>query len=289
MDLASLHRLGTSPHDPPDTVALRPRPALHLDAPTFRVLFEQLGPSLAVWRAAEIAALREASGQGRPDEPDFSPGFSPPILDLGCGDGLVTSLALKRVEIALDPDRNALTKAARLGVYERFQACLIEDAPLENGSLGTVLSNSVMEHIASIDAALAVIARLLRPGGRLVFTVPSEAFGRWLIVPSQAYACRRNRQLIHLNLWPTSEWARRLAGAGLQIVDARPYLRRRLVAYWDGMDNLERVWVARRRIVGVLWRRIPPAGLERLAARAARLDLSSGEPGGGRLIVAVKR
>ena len=95
--------------------------------------------------------------------------------------------------------------------------------------------------------------------------------------------------MLHLNLWPTTEWARRLARAGLQIEYARPYLRRRLVAYWDGMDNLERIWIARRRAVGLLWRRIPPAGLERLAARAAQLDLSSGEPGGGRLIVAAKR
>ena len=249
------------------------------------MLFDHLGPSLAIWRAAEVAALREASAQNDPGEP----GFGRPILDLGCGDGLVTSLALQRVEIALDPDRGALAKAARLGMYERFQSCLIEDALLENGSLGTVFSNSVLEHIAGIDAALAVVSRLLRPGGRLVFTVPSEAFGRWLILPSRTYACRRNRQLIHLNLWPTSEWACRLARAGLQIVEVRPYLRRRLVAYWDGMDNLERVWLARRRVVGVLWRRIPPAALERLAARAACLDLGSGEPGGGRLIVAVKR
>src|SRR5512133_425953 len=199
----------------------RPRP-LHLDAAAYRVLFDRLGPSLAIWRAAEVAALREQRAQS----------FPQPILDLGCGDGLVTSLVLPHVEIALDPDRPALAKAARLGVYERFEACLIEDAPVENGSLGTVFSNSVLEHIEHIDGALAVVARLLRPGGRLVFTMPSEAFGRWLVLPLPAYARRRNRQLLHLNLWPTTEWARRLARAGLQIEYARPYLRRRLVAYW---------------------------------------------------------
>jgi SAM-dependent methyltransferase len=278
MDSAWPDQLETSLDAIPGRFATGSRRPLHLDAAAFRVLLEQLGPSLAVWRAAEVAALREQGEQG----------FARPILDLGSGDGLVTALALKRVEIALDPDARALAKAERLGVYASFQACLIQDAPLENGSLGTVLSNSVLEHIEGIDAALAVIARLLRPGGRLVFTVPSEAFGRWLILPSRAYARRRNRQLIHLNLWPTSEWTRRLARAGLQVVATRPYLRRRLVAYWDGMDNLERVWVARRRLVGLLWRRVPPAGLDRLAARAARLDLGSGEPGGGRLIVAVK-
>jgi hypothetical protein len=34
---------------------------LYLDAPTFRVLLEQQGPSLGLWRAAEIAALREVT------------------------------------------------------------------------------------------------------------------------------------------------------------------------------------------------------------------------------------
>ncbi len=252
---------------------------LRLDAATYRLLFERLGPSLAIWRAAEVAALREQTEQG----------LSEPVLDLGCGDGLVTSLALAHVMIALDPDRHALAKAALLGVYERFEACLIQDAPVENGSVGTVLSNSVLEHIEGIDDALAAVSRLLRPAGRLVFTVPSEAFGRWLVLPWQPYARRRNRQLIHHNLWPTAEWARRLARAGLQLVHTRPYLRRRLVAYWDAMDNLERIWIGRRRAVGVIWRRIPPTSLARLAVWAGQLDLSSAEPGGGRLIVAVKR
>ena len=166
---------------------------------------------MAIRRAAEVAAPREQRGES----------FPQPILDLGCGDGLVTSLVLPHVEIALDPDRQALAKAARLGVYERFEACLIEDAPVENGSLGTVFSNSVLEHIEHIDGALAVVARLLRPGGRLVFTIPSEAFGRWLVLPLRRYARRRNRQLLHLNLWPTTEWACRLARAGLQIGSMR--------------------------------------------------------------------
>lgn len=43
---------------------LLPR-SLHSDAPTFRVLLEQQGPSLGLWRAAEVAVLREQTYQKR--------------------------------------------------------------------------------------------------------------------------------------------------------------------------------------------------------------------------------
>ena len=69
--------------------------SLHLDEPTFRVLLEQQGPSLGLWRAAEIAVLREQT-------------YERPILDLGCGDGLVTSMVLPRVEIGVDPNQKPL-------------------------------------------------------------------------------------------------------------------------------------------------------------------------------------
>ena len=94
----------------PRSVATPRRQPLHLDAAAYRVLFDRLGPSLAIWRAPPRSPrCGSRSAQS----------FPQPILDLGCGDGLVTSLVLPHVEIALDPDRQALGEAARLGVYER--------------------------------------------------------------------------------------------------------------------------------------------------------------------------
>src|SRR3989440_12149132 len=110
------------------TIGVRP---LHLDAPAFRMLFELQGPSLGLWRAAEIAALREQV-------------YESPVLDLGCGDGLVTSMVLPRVEVGLDPDEKALAQAARRSIDERFEAVAAEEACLAGESIGTVVSNSVL-------------------------------------------------------------------------------------------------------------------------------------------------
>lgn len=247
--------------------------SLHLDAHAFRRLFRQLGPSLSIWRAAEIAALRTQR-------------YEPPVLDLGCGDGLVTSYVLPRVDIGVDPDAQALAHAAGRDLYTRVLPGTLEEARVADGSIRTVLSNSVLEHLPDPDGVLATVGRVLGPGGRLIVTVPTDAFSRWLVLPLDRYAARRNRQLLHRNLWPAHEWERRLAGAGLEMEVVRPYLRRRVVWAWDALDLVERLWIGRQRIVSLIWHRLPPGMLDRLARWAGRLDLAAPPPGGGQLIVA---
>lgn len=151
---------------PTESTVLDTRP-LHLDEAAFSALFHGLGPSLGLWRAAEVAALREQAAR-----------LAPPVLDLGCGDGFLTALVLPQVALGLDPDPAVLEPAARRGLYARTLAAPIETAGLPPGELGAVLSNSVLEHIPRIRAALGAAAQALRPGGRLVFTAPTEAFSR---------------------------------------------------------------------------------------------------------------
>lgn len=248
---------------------------MHLDTPTFRKLLEQQGPSLGLWRAAEVAVLREQV-------------YEPPILDLGCGDGLVTSMVLPRVEIGLDPDQKALAKSAERGLYDQLVALPAEKSQLPDESVGTVLSNSVLEHLPELDAVLEAVARMLRPGGKLIFTAPTEAFSEWLAVPLAPYATWRNDQLFHLNLWSVEHWTYQLERFGLKVEVVRPYLQRELVSTWDALELLQQIWIAERRVVGVIWRSIPPSLMDALAEWAAQLDLSAPAPGGGRLIVARK-
>lgn len=240
------------------------------------MLLERQGPSLGLWHAAEIAVLREAS-------------IKSPVLDLGCGDGLITSMVLSSVEVGLDPDNKALEQAFRRGVYGRLAALYIEEAPLPEESFSTVVSNSVLEHIPQIDAALGAAARLLRPGGRLVFTVPTEEFSACLVLPLARYAAWRNRILEHLNLWPVERWAKHLQRAGLAVELVRPYLRPYLVRAWDALELLQQVRIHRQRPFSTAWRHLPPAAQGSIARLGARLDLSAPGSGSGRMIVARKR
>lgn len=253
-----------------------PPRSLHLDTPTFRLLLEQQGPSLGLWRAAEVAVLREQT-------------YERPILDLGCGDGLVTSMVLPRVEIGVDPEAKPLAQAQERSIYDHLIALPVEKSQIPHESISTVFSNSVLEHIPQLDTVLETVAQVLKPGGKLIFTAPTEAFSEWLALPIASYATWRNQQLCHLNLWPVEQWAQHLERVGLEIEEVRPYLRRELVSTWDGLELVQQISIAKRRVFGVFWRRIPASVMDNMAQWAASLDLAASAPGGGRLIVARKR
>ncbi len=249
---------------------------LHLPAQDFHFLFEQLGPSLGLWRGAEVAVLRSQE-------------YLRPVLDLGCGDGLITSLVLPQVEYGVDPYRRALEGAVQRGLYVQLIDRPVEEADIPDGSIGTILSNSVFEHLPDPDEIIRTVARLLKPAGKLVFTTPSDAFSAWIAFPTRRYSDWRNRHYDHHNLWSVERWGDALDRAGLEIIEVRPYLSHGWVRFWDVMDLLEQVWIGRRRLVGMVWKRLSPQTMDRLARRAAQMDLSSPPPGGGRLIAAIKR
>lgn len=98
-----------------------------------------------------------------------------PLLDLGCGTGaLLLRIARRDPEqtlIGLDPSVQMLEIAR-----ERVPQCLFVEAsaeriPLADGDVGIVISNFALHHLtheAKREAAKE-IARVLRPGGLLVF------------------------------------------------------------------------------------------------------------------------
>ena len=248
---------------------------LTLDVKTLTSLFRLQGPSLGLWRAAEIAVFKQCE-------------LSRPILDLGCGDGLVSSMVFEHLEAGLDPDREALSKAEQLGIYGELENASVEQSKLPEDYFATIISNSVLEHIRDLKPVLGKAWALLQPGGRLVFTVPTEQFSKWLALPSARYSAWRNRQLSHLNLWSESRWQQTLKQSGFEMAEVRPYLKRRLVVAWDLLELAQQPNLARRRLFGIFWRRLPAAVVECLARAVSRLDLASPAPGGGRLIVAHK-
>ncbi len=248
---------------------------LELPARNMHTLLERLGPSLGLWRAAEVAALREQS-------------YKPPILDVGCGDGIVTGLVLSAVDVGVDPDRKALAKAATQGIYRQLIPVAAEDARLPAACFNTVVSNSVLEHLPHLDIVLAAVARMLRPGGMFIFTVPTETFSSWLFLPMARYAAWRNRHLGHLNLWSLQCWADHLERVGLEITETRCYLRRQWVMVWDALEFAQMLRLGRKRLVSIVWNQLSSSWLNRLAKWVSTLDLGAEAEGGGRLIVARK-
>ena len=89
------------------------------------------------------------------------------ILDLGCGDGVLTErLAASGAAVTgleADPRQAAAARARRLSVLEQDA-----HAPFGEAVYDAVFSNAVLHWMRDPERVLANIARALRPGGRLV-------------------------------------------------------------------------------------------------------------------------
>jgi SAM-dependent methyltransferase len=97
------------------------------------------------------------------------------IASLGCGPAeglswLVPLAAAGGRVVGVDSEPSHAT-ALPPGV--RSVVARIEAVPLRSGSLDVVLALDVFEHIPDDAAGLREAARLLRPGGRLIVTVPA--------------------------------------------------------------------------------------------------------------------
>lgn len=100
-----------------------------------------------------------------------------PVLDVGCGDGHFASVAFSdRLTAGIDPASGVLREARERGAYGVLARALGDGLPFADGHFATVVSNSVLEHIPALDPVLAEVARVLKPGGRFIFCVPSDHF-----------------------------------------------------------------------------------------------------------------
>ncbi len=96
------------------------------------------------------------------------------VVDVACGGGLVSlPLAADGFRVTgIDAAEGALDVARRRvppGADATFAAADVAALPLEDASADAVLLLDVLEHIESVPAALAEAARVLRPGGLVVF------------------------------------------------------------------------------------------------------------------------
>jgi predicted TPR repeat methyltransferase len=98
-----------------------------------------------------------------------------PVLDLGCGTGLVavavSDLPLGPL-IGVDISANMLAKAATKGLYASLHesdilAFLTEDGPL----FGLILAADVLVYFGALDELMTAVARRLRPGGLFVASI----------------------------------------------------------------------------------------------------------------------
>jgi SAM-dependent methyltransferase len=166
----------------------------------------------------------------------------PRILDLGCGTGGNTSaFASVGSVVGLEPDAAAIRLAHARG---RAQYCRGHGAqlPFRSGIFDAVVASDVLEHIEDDVAAVAEIARVLRPGGTVIISVPAH---QWLFSEHDA-------ALHHFRRYSKARLRNVLESGGLRI---------RRLSYWNAVLFPA---ICFRRLVG-----------RRRSANAPRSDMTS--------------
>jgi SAM-dependent methyltransferase len=153
----------------------------------------------------------------------------PPTLDLGCGDGHFASITFDRkLEVGIDPWWSPILEAQGRQAYIDLAQSDGARQPFPNAYFGSVVSNSVLEHIPHVDEVLLEVKRVTKSGGLFIFCVPNNLFlpelsvGRVLdkfgLVPlGDIYRSFFNRISRHYHCDPPEIWIPRLDKAGFEV------------------------------------------------------------------------
>jgi SAM-dependent methyltransferase len=143
------------------------------------------------------------------------------LLDLGCGGGRHSAEAARRGATVFAVDMSAPDlKAARDRLAEvdpeaTHSVAVRGDAlrlPFADGSLDRVIIAEVLEHIPGDEAAMAEIARVLRPGGLVAVTVPRWGPEKICWALSDAY---HQVEGGHVRIYRKGQLRKRLESVGL--------------------------------------------------------------------------
>lgn len=216
-----------------------------------------------------------------------------PILDLGCGDGVFGRvLFAEPIDVGVDASAAELAIARTAESYRVLLQANGAALPCADASFETVVSNGVLEHVADLDSALHEIARVLRPGGRLVFSVPGTGEHDYLAISvilrrlglgglARAYVEAFNRVFGHRNFYDWTGWRDRLAAAGLDLVSHTHYNPTRVLVVHELLlpaalpAVLSKRWLKRWIALPGLQRRLAP-WLARALAAPYRVEAGAG-------------
>ena len=198
----------------------------------FSAFLDRAPLALAIWRASEARSLEKVP-------------VAPPVLDLGCGFGEFAGVFFEAtVDIGVDPSQADLSRAEVAGKHALLIRGDARTLPLPNGSVNTVLSNSVLEHINGPERVLAEAFRVLRPQGIFAFTVVTSHMSDEMLLPrafnrigakpvARLYATAYHRLFSHVSLHSKDAWMQMTRDAGFELVTVENILTRKALLAFE--------------------------------------------------------
>jgi SAM-dependent methyltransferase len=101
------------------------------------------------------------------------------IVDIGCGDGLATSVAAQLSPghrfVGLDWSKDAIRQASARGLSIVRAGVDGSSLPISAQAADVVIMSELIEHLVDTDSALDQAWRVLKPGGSLLLSTPNLA------------------------------------------------------------------------------------------------------------------
>jgi ubiquinone/menaquinone biosynthesis C-methylase UbiE len=152
----------------------------------------------------------------------------PRLLDIGCGTGhVLRGLSEDQFEVFGADFAHGMVKVASLEhPTRRFLAADARLLPFTTASFDVVTIIGVLEYIVEYERAVAELARVIRPGGTLVISVPNARSifrrlhdaERALTAPIRGWRGRPSRQY-HQFRWSEETATRMLEDNGFEVID----------------------------------------------------------------------
>lgn len=155
------------------------------------------------------------------------------VLDVGCGEGVLTERWAQRrsgdrppprrvLGIDLEDPKLAAEWAARAGPANlSFAAVAVQALPFDDGEFDLVAATEVLEHVDDPRLALAQMARVARRW--LLVSVPHEPLWRALNLARGAYVRELGNTPGHLNHWTRASFVRLLGVYGEVVRTRSPF------------------------------------------------------------------
>jgi 2-polyprenyl-3-methyl-5-hydroxy-6-metoxy-1,4-benzoquinol methylase len=145
------------------------------------------------------------------------------LLDVGCGEGVLTHEWAKRIDgkvvgIDLDDPHLHAEWEKRQAPNLEYRVLKAENMPFEDGAFDVASAIEVLEHVPDPEHTVAEMARVA--SGWLLVSVPREPLWRGLNMARGAYLKDLGNTPGHLNHWSKRSFVRLLSQHG-EVVEAR--------------------------------------------------------------------
>ena len=142
------------------------------------------------------------------------------VLDVGCGTGLNASVLneMGHKVTGVDLSPVAIEKFKNLG-FEGHVCDIAAGLPFDAARFDLIYASEVIEHVSDTELFMAELARVLKPGGRLMLSTPNSAFWPFRLVGLMGWTVTEVQHPGHLRFFSKRSLKGAIEAAGLVDVE----------------------------------------------------------------------